>query len=158
MRGGTSPGAFGAFVRDTLAAFAAVERQPVAAARTSAALVVLHDGATLHAAVDVVPGHWHVLELSLDRPHPPLPRTEAGLEPWLLRGETAPVVLTADWRGSYGPGGIGEVGNDGTFHSELRWPDFAVLRRQCALVRALLVSPNGEVVADRTPPLPLCIP
>ena len=158
MSGGLSPGGVGAFTADTLAAFAMVERQPVARPRASVALVVEPGRATLHGAVTVTPGHWHVLELSLDRPHPPLPLDEAGLEPWLLRGPAAPIVLTADWRDSYGPGGIGRIDADGTFSSRLQWPSFAALRRQCALVRALLVSPRGEVVAERTPAVPLCIP
>ncbi|MBL9076388.1 MAG: hypothetical protein JNL08_02725 [Planctomycetes bacterium] len=158
MYGGMAAGGHGAFTKATSAAFATVERQPVASARTSCALVVEEHAATLHAAVTALPGHWHVLEVVLDQAQPPLPVEASGLEPWLLRGGATPVVLMADWRGSYGPGGIGEVGREGTFTSRLEWPPLPGLRHQCGVVRALLVSPRGEVLAERIPGLPFCIP
>jgi hypothetical protein len=156
--GALSKGALGVWAPAAADVVERVVRQPVAEPRASAALVAAASTATFHAAVTVVPGHWHVLELALDRTHPPLPWTAAGLEPWLLLPPAAPVVMQADWRDSLGAGGIGIVGPEGVFTSELRWPGLTGLRKQCALVRAVLVSADGEVIAARTPAVPLRMP
>jgi len=153
--GALSQGALGVWAPAAAGVVESVGRQPVAEPRASAALVAAASTATFHAAVTVVPGHWHVLELALDRTHPALPWTAAGLEPWLLLPPAAPVVMQADWRESLGAGGIGIVGPDGVLTSELRWPGLTGLRKQCALVRAVLVSADGEVIAARTPAVPL---
>ena len=62
----------------------------------SAAVVQRAGSATFHAAVTVPPGNQHVLRLELDRPHPVVPRSPAGLEPWLLQRPAAPEILLAD--------------------------------------------------------------
>ncbi|MCU0864429.1 MAG: hypothetical protein MUC36_11585 [Planctomycetes bacterium] len=123
-----------------------------AASRGSAAAI--QDGAhvVLHAATDVVPGHWHVLRLALDRPHALLP-TANGVEPWLLQRPAAPEILIADWRGRLGRDGIGELGPDGRLRCELELPALPALRHQVALLSALMVGPHGEEVVGRTPGL-----
>lgn len=125
-----------------------------APSRGSAALV--QDGAqvVLHAATDVVPGHWHVLRLGLDRPHPLLPLAN-GIEPWLLQRPAAPTILIADWRGQLGSSGIGELGPDGRLRCDLQLPALPALRLRVALLSALLVGPHGEEVVGATPGLPV---
>ncbi len=114
----------------------------------SVALVQRDDEAVFHAAVTTPPGGFHVLELTLDRPHPPLPLSAAGLEPGLLQGCAAPRVAIADWRNSLGDGVLGEVPAEGVFACTLRWPPN--LHGQCAMVRALLVSADGVAVEQAT--------
>ncbi|MBX3463650.1 MAG: hypothetical protein KF830_10790 [Planctomycetes bacterium] len=135
-----------------------VDVHPVARPRASAAVVVGEQAARWHAAPTAGPGHWYGLELALERPHPLLPRTAAGFEPWLLLPPAAPVVLAADWRGSLGPGGCGAVPLDGNLTAELRWPSLPGLRRQVVLVRALVASPDGAVLAEHTPAVAFCLP
>lgn len=152
LDGGLSAGAFGS------SAFAHVTRQPIAEPRASSALVVTTTGAELTAAVTVVPDHLYSVELTLDRAHPPLPSTEGGGEPWLLLPPAAPVVMQADWRGSLGPGGLGRVSVDGTLACELQLPPRLALRKQVALVRAVLAAPDGSQIVGCTPALPLRLP
>lgn len=149
LDGALSHGAFATWSARADEALDHVVRQPVAKARSSAALVATPHGAVLHAAVTVVPGHLYVLELARERSHPPLPATEGGLEPWLLLPPAAPIVLRT---------GLGEIGPEGVFACELHWPPFAALRKQSVLVRSLLVSPDGEAVIERTPAVRLLIP
>lgn len=132
-----------------------LRRGPVAGPCASAALVQTAAAARLLAATVVTPGHYYVLELRLDRPHPLLPLDAAGLEPWLLQRPAAPQVLQADWRDSPGRGGTGEVGRDGVFGGTLRWPALPGLRRQIALVRALLVRADGGGITAATPAVTL---
>lgn len=129
--------------------------EPVAAARDSSALVQGEAGARLHVATVVSPGHYHVLELRLDRPHALVPLGPAGLEPCLLQPPVAPVVMVADWRGSLGLGSFGEVPASGAFTSDIVWPRLPALRGQAALVRALLVPADGSVLTAVSPSLPL---
>lgn len=128
---------------------------PPAAPRGSSALVRSAGSAVFTAGTIVAPGNLHVLELRLDRAHPALPTTPAGLEPWLVRSPAAPIVLQADWRESLGKGGIGEVPTDGVFTSRLVWPATPALAGQSVLVRALLVAADGEAVIGATPAVPL---
>lgn len=124
---------------------------PVADPLASAALVQGERRATLHTAVAASPGHFAVLELSLDRPHPWVPLTVAGVEPPMRQPPCAPTVLLGDWRDSLGKNTICEVEFDGTASADLVWPDLTALRGQAALVRLVLVSPDGEKVSGRTP-------
>lgn len=117
--------------------------------RASVAIVQHEHEAVFHAAVTTPPGGFHVLELSLDRAHPPLPVTAAGIEPGLLQGCAAPRIVIADWRNSLGDGVLGEVPADGMFASTLQVP--TNLHGQCAMVRALLVSADGEAIEQATP-------
>lgn len=156
--GALSTGAVGAWAPPMSSPIPYVARQPVAKPQASAVLVATDRDARFAAAVTVVPGHLHVLELALDRTQPSLPLTEGGFEPWLVLPPAAPVVMWADWRASLGAGGIGEVDPDGVVAGELRWPPLAALRKQCALVRAVLVSADGERISARTPPVRLLIP
>ena len=128
---------------------------PPAAPRGSSALVRSAGSAVFTAGTTVAPGNLHVLELRLDRSHPALPATPAGLEPWLVRSPAAPIVLQADWRESLGAGGIGEVPTNGVFTSRLVWPATPALGGQSVLVRALLVAADGEAVIGATPAVPL---
>ncbi len=128
-----------------------------AALRASAALVTAGGVAELHAVAPVVPGSWSVLELRLDRPHPLLPETAAG-EPWILQPPAAPIVARGDWRGSLGPGAIGEVDAGGCVRATIALPDGLALRGQSVLVQAVLVDPAGETRIGRTPPVPLWLP
>ncbi|MGK0301508.1 MAG: hypothetical protein ACI89X_002387 [Planctomycetota bacterium] len=125
--------------------------EPIAAPLASAALVQNGNRAHLYAATPVPPGHLHVLELALDRPHPWVPRSPAGCEPYLDQAWSAPTVLWGDWRNSLGPNSIGEVGVDGTLTSELVLPDLPALRLHCVLARALLITPDGESIVGVTP-------
>ncbi len=158
LDGGLTAGGHGAWSVPPAARPAALARRPVARPLASAALVVGERAAHWSAAVTVVPGHWYVLELALAGAPPPLPLTPAGLEPWLLLPPAAPWLAWADWRGSLGEGGIGEVDHAGMAAASVQWPPLPGVRRQCMLVRALLVSADGGVVAGRTPGVPFCIP
>jgi hypothetical protein len=122
--------------------------------RGSAALVQHGAHVELHATTEVVPGHWHVLRLALDRPHPLLP-LHNGVEPWLLQRPAAPTILIADWRGQLGRDGIGELGPDGRLRCELQMPALPALQLRVALLSALLVGPHGEDVVGATPGLPV---
>ena len=124
---------------------------PVAASLASAALVQTGNRARLHAATPVAPGHLYVLELALDRPHPWVPRSIAGLEPYLDQPWSAPTILWGDWRNSLGSNVIGEIGVGGTLTCELVLPDLPALRLHSALARALLVTPGGEAIVGVTP-------
>jgi hypothetical protein len=77
-----------------------------------------------------------------------------GQEPWLLQRPAAPQVWLGDWRNSLGQNGIGVVPRDGTFTSEVCWPERRLLG-QNVLVRALFVSPDGQAVVGTTPAVPL---
>lgn len=156
--GALSAGAVGVASQPDSPPMLGVVRHPVAKPRASAAIVVSTHGAHFDAAVTVVPGHLYLLELALDRTHPALPRTEGGFEPWLVLPPAAPVVLWADWRGSLGAGGFGTVGPDGAVAGDLRWPALTALRKQCVLVRALLVSADGESLTARTPAVRVLVP
>jgi hypothetical protein len=156
--GALSTGAVGVWASPTSAPILCVAQQPVAKPKASAALVATDRGARFAAAVTVVPGHLYVLELALDRAQPELPLTAGGFEPWLVLPPAGPVVLWADWRGSIGAHGFGEVGPDGMFAGELRWPELTALRKQCALLRAVLVSADGDSATARTPGVRLLFP
>jgi hypothetical protein len=136
-------------------AIPSVQVGPAAQARQAAALIQRSGSASLHAASVASPGHFHVLELRLDRPHPLVPAVPSGLEPFLLQPPAAPVVAIADFRGTFGRRSLGEVPVSGVFESELLWPLLPALRGQAALVRALLVPADGSVLAGVTPSLPV---
>jgi hypothetical protein len=127
--------------------------EPIAPLLASAALVQSQNRARLSAAVAVLPGHITVLQLSLDWPHPYVPRSLAGLEPSLMQRPAAPTVAWGDWRSSLGPNSVGEVGFDGQAAADIVWPDLVGLRGQAALAQLLLVSPDGARVVDSTPPV-----
>jgi hypothetical protein len=155
LDGAFAAGAFGTWTAGPPVVWQRVTLEAPAPARASSALVREAAVATFQAATEVVPGHYHVLELRLDRPHALVPLRPNGHEEWLLQRPAAPQVLLADWRGSLGAAGLGEVGRTGTFASEVRWPALVGLLGQVALVRALLVSPDGEATVAATPAVPL---
>jgi hypothetical protein len=127
---------------------------PPAPLRGSAALVQDGTHVALHAVTAVEPGHWYVMRLELDRPHPLVP-TWNGVEPSLLQRPAAPEVLLADWRGQLGRRGIGEIDPTGLLQWELDLPVLPALRHRTALLRALLVEAHGDAQVGRTPPLPV---
>ena len=96
-----------------------------------------------------------MLEVALDRPHPVVPLTEAGLELWLLQRPAAPRILLGQFRDDLGSGTIGELPTDGRMQSGLRWPSGPALANQAALVRVLVVSPDGDRLVSRTPSVPV---
>jgi len=147
-------GACGTFSAGDAVTWLELAIEPPAAPRGSSAIVRDRAHASFHAATGLAPGHFHVLELCLDRPHPLVPRTANGQEPWLLQRPAAPQVWLADWRNSLGQNGIGLVPRDGTFTSEVCWPERTLLG-QNVLVRALFVSPDGQAVVGTTPAVPL---
>lgn len=158
--GGITRGASGICWRGAAPAWSEFTTSPPAAPRASAVLVrTANHGrngtATVRAVTTVSPGHWHVLQLALDRPHPLVPTDADGFEPWLLQRPAAPVVLGADWRGATGENGIGEVPRDGLVASTVQWAALPALRLQVALVRMILVTSDGDAIAGTTPPLPL---
>lgn len=154
--GGITRGAFGICWQGPVPAWRTFAVAPPATPRASAALVRTGPGrATVHASTPVSPGHWSVVELVLDRPHPLVPRDGAGLEPWLLQRPAAPRVMTADWRGTLAGNGIGEVPGQGVVRCDLEWPELPALRLQAAAVRLLFVSADGEAITAATPPVPL---
>lgn len=125
--------------------------EPVAAPLASA--VSVQDGrrVRLQAVTNVAPGHLYVLELALDRPHPWVPRSPAGCEPYLDQPWAAPTILWGDWRNSLGSNTIGEVGVRGEMATEVVLPDLPALRLHYCLARSLLVSPDGESIVGVTP-------
>jgi len=125
--------------------------ESVAAPLASAALVQDGNRAHFHAATSVAPGHLHVLELALDRPHPWVVRSLAGCEPYLDQTWSAPTVLWGDWRNSLGSNTIGEVGVGGTLTCGLVLPDLPALRLHSALARVLLITPDGDSIVGVTP-------
>ncbi len=153
--GAFTAGAFGTWVAGDAVTWQRVIIEPPAPPRGSSAIVRDHIAASFHAGTTVTSGHYHVLEFLLDRPHPIVPLTGNGMEIWLMQRPAAPQVLLADWRESLGVGALGEVPRDGLFASEVRWPILVGLQRQAVLVRALLVSPDGEAVVGATPAVPL---
>jgi len=128
---------------------AAVE--PVAMMRASSAVVGEDRQATLFVSTAAAGGHYGVLELSLDWPYPALPRTAAGLEPWLLQRPAAPRVMLGDFLGEVGRGSIAQLPVDGRMQCGLRWPRGAAFFGQAVLARVLVVSPDGERLVSRTP-------
>ncbi|MFY9345744.1 MAG: hypothetical protein WAT39_24850 [Planctomycetota bacterium] len=155
LDGGIAGGGYGTTWRGTTPSWNAITVGPPAASRASVALVRTGGAASLHAATAAVPGHFHVLELALDRPHPLLPYEPSGLEPWLLQRAAAPQVMLADWRGSLGLRGVDVVPRDGTIHCPVEWPALPALQGQVALVRLLLVTADGDTLAGATPAVPL---
>jgi hypothetical protein len=147
-------GAAGTFSAGDAVTWHALAIEPPAAPRGSSALVRDQSQASFHAATELPRGHFHVLELCLDRPHALVPRSNNGQEVALLQEPAAPRVLLADWRNSLGQSSLGEVPRDGAFVSELCWPELR-LQGQAVLVRALLVSADGEAVVGATPAVPL---
>ncbi len=139
--------------------FENVRVEPPTAARASSVIVRvgpaggLHDDADaeLRAATAHSGGHWYVVELALDRPHPLLPKTVAGLEPWLLHGPVAPTVLLGDIAGNFGVDLFGQVPADGRISALLRFPSGPAIAGRSVLVRALVVTPDGDRLASRTP-------
>lgn len=155
LDGALTAGDFGVTWSGDRPAFERLVVEPVTSPRGSAALV-RRDGAARYLAAAVVsPGHLHVLEISLDRPHALVPRDSDGVEPWLLQPPAAPTCLLADWRGSLGVHCLGELGPAGRMSGELRWPQLPALALQGGLVRALLVTGGGEAVVGATPAVPL---
>lgn len=126
-----------------------------AAPAPSAVLVQGKGHALYRAFATVSPGHMTVMELAIDRPGPALPLGLDGDELQLLGAAVGPRVLRGDWRMSIGLRAIGEVGRDGQFTAEIRWPDVAGLVGQGVLVRAALVAANGEAVAGWSPAVDL---
>ncbi len=126
-----------------------------AAPAASAALVVRPGSARYHAFVNVSPGHLYVVELALDRPGPARVPGLDGDALQLLGPPPLPGILRGDWRMSLGPNAIGEVGVNGRFAAEIRWPEVPRLVGEGVLVRAALVSANGEVVAGWSPAVDL---
>ena len=147
-------GAAGTFSTGDAVTWHGLAIEPPASPRGSCALVREQSQASFHAATELPPGLFHVLELCLDRPHPLVPRTANGQEPALLQRSATPQVWLADWRNSLGQNGIGEVPRDGAFVSEVCWPARGLFG-QAVLVRALFVSSNGEAVFGATPFVPL---
>jgi hypothetical protein len=127
--------------------------EPPVVERASSALVVGPEGVQFVNSVPVVDGSWWVVELRLDRPHPLLPWDADGNEPALLQRPAAPQVLLADWRGTLGAGTWARV-RDGRCAAQLLPPAGLALRGQVAMVRGLLLSPDGAVVAMATPAVP----
>ena len=121
-----------------------------AAARASAAVVGRSGHAEFHAAAVVPPGGHHALEVALDRPHPPLPLTAAGVEPWLVRDVAAPRVLIADFRQSLGKGVCGEVPVDGVVSAFLGWSDLRIAG-QVVLLRSWFFAADGEALVGTSP-------
>jgi len=155
LDGAYASGEAGSWEAGNVGTFEAFAIEPPAAARASSALVTTSTGASLVAATGAAAGHFYVVELALDRPHALLPQNESGGEIWLLQRPAAPRLVLADWRGSLGAATLGLVPPDGLVRAELHWPDAVCLRRQAALVRALVVSPDGEIVIARTPAVAL---
>jgi hypothetical protein len=154
--GGITRGAHGLCWQGPAPAWRTFAVSPPAAPRASAALVIAEPGrATLHASTPVSPGHWYVLELGLDRPHPLVPLELTGLEPGLLQRPAAPHVISADWCSALGRGGIGEVPSQGVVRCAFEWPALPALRLQAAFARLLLVTADGEAIGGATPPVPL---
>jgi hypothetical protein len=156
LDGALARGACGVAWRGIAPAWSELTAARPAAPRTSAALV--HEpglARTLHVAPAVAPGHWHVLELCLDRPHPLVPTDSAGLEPWLLQRSAAPQVLLADLRESLGAGSFGEGSPAAPIGVDIAWPDTPILRLQAALARVVFVTPDGGWVAGRSPAVPV---
>lgn len=153
LDGAFMAGAFGMWSAGVGAAWQRSSVEPVAQPRTSTALVVEGAMASLHASTTVSPGQLHVLEFATDRPHPALPASPAGFEPCVLQlHPAAPRLLLADPRQALGPV-IGEVPLGGTFARRFGWP--AGLGKHAALVRAVIVSPDGAAIVERCPWLPL---
>lgn len=155
LDGAISRGAVGLWATPEAARWETFATSPPAMPLASSAMVITPGEARFVAATATAAGHSYVVELLLDRPHPLVPTTAEGGELWLLQRPAAPRVLLGDWRGSLGAGVIGQVLRDGVITTELHWRLIPALRYQALLVTALLLSPNGEVVVGRTPPVPL---
>ena len=153
--GAFANGSAGTWVMGDAAQFVAFAIEPPAPPRASSALVATTAGASFVAATGAPAGHFYIVELALDRPHPLVPLTESGSEPWLLQRLAAPRVVLGDWRGSLGARTLGLVPRNGLVRAELAWPATTALRRQAVLVRALVVSPDGDAVVSRTPAVAL---
>jgi hypothetical protein len=152
MDGALTGGSSGTLQSDAIEWLEAAVEPPVAE-RASAALVSVPAGAQWLASVPVVDGNWCVVELRLDRPHALLPLDADGNEPALLQRPAAPQVLLADWRGGLGAGTWAVV-RDGRCQAELLPPRGLALRGQVAMVRGLVLSPDGDVLAGATPAVP----
>ncbi|MFK7738776.1 MAG: hypothetical protein AB8H80_00530 [Planctomycetota bacterium] len=114
--------------------------------------------ATLYAAATASPGSVYVIELALDRPHPWVPRSVSGFEPWICQRPAAPTVLWAEPRGSLGNRCLGELGYEGLIAADIRWPDASkcsALRGLCALVRVQIATAGGERLIEQTPAVSL---
>ncbi|MCR9244358.1 MAG: hypothetical protein NXI31_04950 [bacterium] len=119
--------------------------------RASSALVRSGDEATFVAATTAAAGHHYVIELALDRPHALLPTTAAGFEPWVLQRVAAPRILLGDFSPALGDATLGELPVDGRLSCRLRLPRLRGLAGQVALVRALVITADGDRLAGRTP-------
>ncbi|MCA8951327.1 MAG: hypothetical protein KDE27_17600 [Planctomycetes bacterium] len=126
-----------------------------AAPRASSAIAQTSSEAEFVAATCAAAGFHYVVELALDRPFALVPLTAAGIEPWLLHRPVTPVVVRADLRGTLGPGTFGTLGKDGHVRGRLLWPAVPAIVGQCATVRALVITPDGERLVSRTPSVPL---
>jgi hypothetical protein len=153
--GALSQGAVGVAWRSERPEFSPLTLAPPAKPRASTALVRSRGAATLHAAVSAPAGSLHVLELSLDRPHPLVPRDAAGFEPWLCQRPAAPQVLLGDFRDSLGANSFGELPVDGHVEAVLRWRELPALVTHVALVRVLIADPAGDAITERAPAAPL---
>ncbi|MCA8977207.1 MAG: hypothetical protein KDC98_20970 [Planctomycetes bacterium] len=125
--------------------------EPVAPPTATSAITATDHAATLTVATTAAGGHFGVLELSLDRPHPAVPLSAADLEPWLLLRPASPRVLLGDFSGDLAAGAITELPPDGRMSCELHWPPGVALSGQVALARILVVSPDGGRLVSRTP-------
>lgn len=155
LDGAIGRGGFGRWDSEQAARWTAFSAMPPMVARASGAAVATPGQVRLTAATTCAAGHWSVVELSLDRPHPLVPTTAEGLEPWLLQRPAAPQVLLGDWAGSLGPGAVAGIARDGLAGAELLWPQVPGVRLQAVLARMVLVTADGCEVAGRTPPVPL---
>lgn len=154
--GALTKGAFGVCWRGEPPQWGRLLVTPPALPRASVALVGgATRTATLHAATTVTPGHFHVLELRLDRPHALVPLDAAGLEPWLLARPAAPLILRTDLRSTLGAGSFGEVPPSGNVSFQVERPDLPALRGQVAMARLLLVTADGSAVSAVSPAVPL---
>lgn len=156
LDGALAKGAYGVCWRGAPPTWGKLVVTPPAALRASVALV--RDAsriATFHATTEVTPGHFHVMELRLDRPHPLVPTDAAGLEPWLLSRPAAPQILLTDLRGLLGRGSFGELPPRGSVSFQVERPDLPALRHHVAMVRVLWVTADGALVSAASPAVPL---
>lgn len=138
-------------------AWRSVVVEPPAVTRASGAIVAHDHAATVTVATSASAGHYGVLELSLDRPHPTLLHTAANLELWMLQRAAAPRVLLGDFLGVLGDGAISELSRGGRMVAGVRWPNGAAIAGNAVLVRVLVVTPDGDRIVSRTPALPLSL-
>jgi hypothetical protein len=137
-------GACGTWAAAADVAWGRLAIEPAAEPRTSTALATCGRRAVFHAHTNIPSGHRCVLEFEAGCTWPEPPRDEAGFEPWLLsEGVGSPRFALA--RASVGTSAAG------VFAVGFTWPGGGLLAGEAALVRGLLVSRDGDVIAERTP-------